>query len=123
MAKRFHDTGIWDQDWFSELPPEYMMLWFYMLDKCCFAGIWKPNKKYVEFISGKAIDLEKALQLFNSNKERVLVLENGRWFLADFIVFQYGPRLNGNNRVHAAIAKALADNGVELDSIRGLIEV
>lgn len=123
MAKRFHDTGIWSQDWFIEMPPEYMMLWWYILDNCCYAGIWKPNKKYVEYIFGKPICLNKALDLFNANKERVLVLKSGRWFLMDFVTFQYGKRLNGNNRVHAAIAKTLADNNIELTSIRGLVEV
>jgi len=123
MAKRFHDTGIWSQDWFVEMPAEYMMLWWYILDNCCYSGIWKPNKKYIEFISGKTIDLKKALELFNVHKERVKVLKTGRWFLMDFIVFQYGTHLNANNRVHASIAKTLADNEIELTSIRGLLEV
>ena len=121
MAKRYHDTGIWRQDWLIEMPSEYIMLWFYIKDNCCHAGIWKPNKKFIEYITGKPIELTKALELFNNGKERIRVLENGRWFLEDFIVFQYGCHLNGNNNVHASIAKILADNEIKLNSIKGLV--
>ena len=120
MAKRFHDTGIWSQDWYADMPLEYMMLWNYIKDNCCHAGIWKPNKKFIEYIIGKPIDLKKALELFNNGKSRVRVLKNGRWFIEDFIVFQYGPHLNGNNHMHVSIAKILADNEIKLTSIRGL---
>lgn len=123
MAKRFHDTEIWKQDWFLELPYEYMLLWFYIKDTCDHAGIWKPNKRFIEFISGKTIDLKKAIELFNGNKGRLEILPNGRWLIPDFISFQYGHKLNPENRVHASILEVLKTNGVNLTSIRGLIEV
>lgn len=123
MAKRFHDTEIWNQDWFLELPPTYMLVWNYLLDKCCHAGIWKPNKKFMEYSIGATIDLKKALDLFNNGKKRIRVLDNGRWFIEDFIVYQYGPHLNGNNRLHVSIANILADNKIKLTSIRGLTQV
>ena len=59
MAKRFHDTEIWQQDWFLDVSYEFMMLWFYILDTCNYAGIWKPNKKLIEFITTKKVDLER----------------------------------------------------------------
>jgi hypothetical protein len=122
MSKRFHDTEIWKQDWFLELPYEYKFLWFYIKDTCDHAGIWKPNTKFVEFVSGKPIDLKKAQSLFNGEKGRIEVLTNGRWLIPDFIVFQYGHNLNPKNRVHQSVLGILATNEVKLTSIRGLLD-
>jgi hypothetical protein len=49
-------------------------------------------------------------------------LSNGRWFIEDFIPFQYGHRLNEKNRVHASILEILKKNEIALDSIKGLFE-
>lgn len=122
MSKRFHDTEIWKQDWFLELSYEYMLLWLYIKDTCDHAGIWKPNKRFIEFISGKPIDLKKAVELFNATKNRIEILSNGRWLIPDFIAFQYGNHLNVENRVHASIVEVLENNGVPLTSLRGLVE-
>lgn len=123
MAKRFHDTEIWSQDWFLEMPFEYQFFWFYVKDTCDHAGIWKPHKKVFEQNVGKTISYSKAIELFNSDKERVRVLKNGRWFLPDFFVFQYGPTFNIDSRVHSSIKTLLTLNCLDLTSIRGLIDL
>jgi len=123
VAKRFHETGIWNQDWFLELPYEYKFLWFYIKDTCDHAGIWKPNIKFIEFISEKKLDMKKSIEIFNSDKERIQILPNKRWFILDFISFQYGPKLNPNNRVHQSVINLLHTNEVNLTSIRGLIDL
>ena len=123
MAKRFTDTEIWKEDWFLEMPYEYMFLWNYLKDTCDHAGIWKPNKKFVEFITGKKINYEIALSSINSDKERILVLPNKKWLILDFFVFQYGSILNEENRVHQSIVNIFDKNNIELKLIRGLKEV
>ena len=125
MAKRYTETTIWDEDWFLNLPIEYAMFWVYVKDKCDFAGIWKPNIRGFEnsFTNNSKIELNKALELFNAEKERICVLPSGRWLLVDFFVFQYGNTMNGNNRVHLSIYNIYKKEGVNLGSIRGLIEV
>lgn len=128
MAKRFHDTDIWDEDWFIALPKDYRDFYLFIKDKCDHAGIYKPNIAKFNKLYDCNINTKKAIELINKdgdlkNKERIIVLNNGRWFLPDFICFQYGNNLNLNNRVHASALKVLETNGVKLDSIRGLIEV
>lgn len=123
MSKRFHDTEIWKQDWFLEMPYEYKLLWFYVKDTCDHAGIWKPNTKFVEFIAQKPIDLKIAYSLFNSDKDRIDILPNSRWLISEFIPFQYGNHLNPNNRVHQSVLELLNVNEVKLTSIRGLIDL
>ena len=123
MAKRFHDTEIWEQDWFLDAPSEYKLLWLWIKDKCDHAGLWKPNKKMFEMMNNVKVDLDKALSFFNKDKERILVTKNGNWFLIDFFVFQYGVSFNNNNRLPATIQKVYYQEDIELTTIRGLKEV
>ncbi len=105
------------------LPKDYKLLFMYIKDTCDHAGIWKPNVGVFNKINDTDVCLKEALQIFNKEKERIHVLKNGRWFLTNFIPFQYGLVLNGNNRVHDSILRVLSFNGVNLRSIRPLIEV
>lgn len=121
--KRFTDTNIWDEDWFITMPTNYKLLWIWIKDRCDHAGIWKPNVENFKIINGE-VDLEKAVEYFNTlDKERIIKLANGKFFLPGFFVFQYGKKLNLNNKVHQSVFKVLNSNGVNLWSIRGLEEV
>jgi hypothetical protein len=123
MVKRFHGTDVWEQDWFLAMEWQYRMFWLALKDHCNHAGVWKPNKKNLEFKIGAPLDLSQAEKLFNVGKKRVRILKNGRWFLEDFITFQYGKYLNPKNRVHFSILNELLANGIDLASIRGQREV
>jgi hypothetical protein len=123
MPKRFHDTDIWDEDWFLNMAADYREFYFYMKDKCDHAGIFKPNILKFNRLFNFNINLEEAIIFFNNGKERVIKLKNGRWFMPDFIPFQYGNHLNTKNRVHASILNILKINEVELTSIRGQKEL
>ena len=114
MAKRFHDTEIWKEDWFLSLPLNYREFWFYILDSCDHAGIWKPNFLVANSLYGFKVDLKKALKLYNLGKERVLILKNGRWFIRQFIPFQYG-NLSFSCSAHIGVLKALEINGIGLN--------
>ena len=123
MSKRFHDTDIWDEDWYLDIPLEYRSFWDYVCCKCDHAGIWRPNiRRFNSDIENK-IDLDTALTFLNTNKERIIELESGHWMIAEFVPFQYGKNLNLNNRVHLSVFNRLNDLGVKLGSIRGLNEV
>ena len=123
MSKRFHDTDIWDEDWYLDMPLEYRSFWGYVCDKCDHAGIWRPNVRRFNADIEKAIDLDTSLTFFNTDKERIIPLESGHWMIVDFVPFQYGKSLNKNNRVHLSVFNRLKDLEVNLGSIRGLNEV
>jgi hypothetical protein len=120
MSKRFTETDIWNEDWFIEMPKEYKLFYFYLKDQCNHAGIWRPNLRIFEAINEVKIDLKKALQFYNEEKERIKILETGHWFLIDFFVFQYGATFNKANRVHQSIESIYNKEDIELTSIRGL---
>ncbi len=123
MSKRFHDTEIWEEDWFIALPRDYRDLWLYMKDTCDHAGIWRPNVTKFNKLFDCAVDIKKAVEFFNKDKVRVIVLKNGKWFLCQFVPFQYGTTLNEKNPMHASILTLLRANEVNLTSIRPQIEV
>ena len=123
MAKRFHDSGLWNEDWYIDLPTNYKLFYQYLIDNCDHAGIWKPNTKHFEFILGSTCPLNGFLNSVNADKERIIMLPNKRYFICGFIPFQYGNILNLNNRVHLSICNALILNKIPLGSIRPQIEV
>ena len=123
MAKRFHDSELWKEDWYIDLSPIFKLFYQYIIDTCDHAGIWKPNIKHFEFIMGSKLVLNEALKMINKDKDRIIKITNGRYFIPRFIPFQYGSVLNLNNRVHLSICNALILNKIPLDSIRPQIEV
>ena len=123
MAKRFRDTSIWDEDWFLELTKEHKLLWTYICDNCDHAGIWKPNFKKFSLLIECTINVKDFLKAINEEKERIIVLKNSRWLLTGFISFQYGDKLNCNNKFHRSIYNLLVLNEVNLTSLRPQVEV
>jgi len=88
MAKRMTDTEKWKKPFFKTLPAEYKCFWLYLLDDCDHCGIWHVDLEVAQLRLGIKLSLEKALGLF---KERVVVFDDKtKWFILDFIPFQYG---------------------------------
>lgn len=122
MAKRFTATELWEEDWFLEMPDGYKLFWFYVLAKCDHGGIFRVNvsKFNMTLIDKKKITSNKAIELFNNGKIRVRVLNENRWLIEDFFVFQYGEIMNLNSKVHESIQTLYNQANIDLTSIRGL---
>lgn len=123
MPKRQHDTAIWNEDWFIELPTEYKVFFFWIKDACDHAGVWKANKAKFEIITKMKVNIKTAIELYNSDKERFIKVNGNKYLYRDFYVFQYGTIMNLNSHVHRSIAEIYCDLEVNLRSIRGLFEV
>jgi len=124
MAKRFTDTAKWNEDWFLDLTNSHKLFWIYICDNCDHAGIFKPNKRMFELIVGDRIDITDFLSIVNGDKIRIIELENGRWYLTGFISFQYGGKLNVNNRVHKSILSVLTKNNITwVDDVKPQLEL
>lgn len=115
MAKRFTDTMKWNEDWFLELSTSNKLFWIYVCDNCDHAGIYKLNKRMFELLIGAKINTDDFLTTINAEKDRIILLDNGKWYITKFIEFQYGSTLNPNNRVHKSILKLLKDNNIKLE--------
>lgn len=109
MAKRFTDNDKWKKKFFRNLSMEYKLLWIYILDDCNHAGIWDVDLDVASLRIGNKIGsieftLDKCLEVF---EDQVVSFKNGdKWFIPDFICFQYGT-LNPNSRVHQSVIQLL----------------
>lgn len=128
MASRFVDTEIWEEDWFIDLGIEYQHFWKYITDTCNHAGIWKPNKSGFEMRTKVKVNLDSFFAKVNGDKERILKLRDGNWFLTGFIKFQWFNKKDGfdlvlSNRLHKSIFDEIKKHNVPHEKIRGLQEV
>lgn len=123
MAKRFTATEIWGEDWFLDMPNEYKLFWYYILSNCDHAGLFRVNLRSFCSLLGVNVTSSKALELFNTGKQRIRVISESSWLIEDFFVFQYGTTLNEANKVHHSVANLYRRQKIELTSIRGLLDL
>lgn len=109
MAKRLSDTDKWKKPFIRGLEGAYKLLWLYILDDCDHAGIWQVDFEVACIRIGEDVKSEKALKEFG---DKIQVLNGGtKWFIKDFIEFQYGE-LKENNRLHVSVLNLLEKNKV-----------
>jgi hypothetical protein len=110
MAKRMSDTEKWKKPFIKGLPPEYKLLWLYILDECNIAGIWEAEFEIAQIRLGVQLSPEKALRLY---KDKVVAVDNGsKWFILGFIAFQYGE-LTPKNKMYNSIVSILFKSKIE----------
>ena len=103
LPKRFTDSNKWKKKWFRCLSNDHKVFWIYVLDQCDHAGIWEVDFEAAEFFCS-GINESEIRQVFNKQYQEI---DNGkRWFLKDFVDFQYGT-LNENNRAHLSVINIL----------------
>ena len=82
----------------------------YLFDNCDCAGVFEANYKIMQFLIGAEITENDLLAI-----KQVVKLANGKFFLTDFISFQYGVNLDELNpkfSVHKGVIKILEKNGI-----------
>jgi len=86
MAKRFTDTGKWDDPFFLDMPANFKLVYLHILDKCDAVGVWKVNKRLAVFCVG---DVDWDLFVSYMGK-RIHIMNGEKWWLTKFCDFQYG---------------------------------
>jgi len=108
MAKRFIDTGLFDDEWFAELNPECKMFWIYYLTKCDHAGLLKYNKKLIEFQTGiKSLDT-----VIEQLGNRLVRVNEQLFFCPKFIMYQYPGFPNCKFKAALSAINLLINNGL-----------
>jgi hypothetical protein len=121
MSKRFTDTDKWKKSFIRGLEARYKLLWLYILDDCDIAGVWQVDFEVASIKIGEEIDEKEALELFDG---RVRSFDHGKkWFIMDYILFQYSE-LSTKNKMHQAVIKILKANNIDfpLESESGKTE-
>jgi hypothetical protein len=114
MAKRFTDSTKWNDDWFSNLKNDEKLAWIYILDTCDHAGIWKKNLRLLNFQIGSNF-VDDDLHIIFAGK---FIEINDKWFIPNFIKFQYGKTfLTSNTAAVKSARELLLDIGfIQLDN-------
>jgi hypothetical protein len=108
MPKRFTDTDKWKKPFIRGLEGAYKLLWFYILDDCDHAGIWQVDFEVACIRIGEEVDRATALLVFG---ERIDAFEETKWWIPDFVSFQYGE-LSDKNRLHVSVMQILSKHKV-----------
>ena len=120
MAKRFTDTTKWNDDWFFNLNNEEKLAWIYILDSCDHAGIWKKNLKLLNFQLGSTF-VEGDLKKVFSGK---FIEIKDKWFIPNFIKFQYGKTfLTSNTPAVKSARELLVDVGFIQQDDKGSLTI
>lgn len=85
MAKRFIDTGLYDDDWFMELSKDAKLLWVYFITKCDHAGMLKMNEKLCKLQTS----VKNIPETIKELGDRLLTVSEQLYFIPKFIEFQY----------------------------------
>lgn len=110
MAKRMTDTDKWKKRFVRELSPQHKLLWFYILDDCNHAGIWDVDLEVASIRVGFDLSHDNLPSSFG---EKIISFDNGdKWFIPEFIDFQYGE-LNPNSNVHKSVIALLEKYNLE----------
>jgi len=123
MAKRLHDTEIWEEDWFIALPDLHKLFWFFIKDRCDKGGVWRVNKLPFEQKQKQSIDINLFLNTVNTDKQRIEVISNNKWLIKGFFAFQYGDKLNPKAPVQRGAVESLLASGVTERQLIGLINL
>lgn len=113
MAKRFTDTEKWKRPVFRTLPPEYKLLYTYLLDTCDHAGIWDEDLELAMFQTGLSGITSRDVQTNLANLvTRFMYRGRVMYLIPAFIEEQYGLRLNPDNKVHQSVLERLQRYGI-----------
>jgi len=85
MAKRFIETGLFDDEWFMDLSKDGKILWIYILTKCNHAGIIQLNPKLCLLQTG----IKDYVTVIKELGNRCITVKEHLYFIPKFIVFQY----------------------------------
>ena len=118
MAKRFTDTNKWNDEWFCELDNQEKLVWLFILDSCDHAGIWKKNLRLLNFQIGSSFVEDDLRSIFAGKFIEV----NDKWFIPNFIKFQYGKTfLTSKTAAVVSARELLLDLGVVQQDSNGTL--
>jgi len=111
MAKRFIDTGMFDDPWFMDLSKDAKITWVYIITKCDHAGIIEINERLFKLQTGINSWSTVRKELDN----RIYNLRDMYFFIPKFIQFQYPDFPKSNVNQQSGAIKRLIEFGLFKD--------
>jgi hypothetical protein len=115
MAKRFIQHEVLRNPWLRVAQPLEKLLWIGLITECDHAGIWIVDWPMMELMIGGKIDPAAAKKFLQG---RFIEIDNGRrWFLPDFIRFQYSGGVAANNNTMKSVRQILDKHYINHDTL------
>ena len=117
MAKRYFDSGKFNNPFYRKLSPELKCTYDYLLSQCDYAGVLDIDIDDVNFkVGSKGLTYEIIKHTFQ-NKFVVLDEREDRLkiFMPRFIWWQYKNELMANNKVHRHVYEILKQEGISAE--------
>lgn len=111
MAKRFIDTGMFDDTWFMDLSKDAKIAWVYLITKCDHAGVIEINDRLFKLQTGINSWVTVRQELGN----RIYNLRDMYFFIPKFIQFQYPGFPKSNVNQQSGAIKRLSEFGLFKD--------
>lgn len=108
MAKRFIDTGLFDDSWFMDLSKDGKIVWLYLITKCDHAGIIEINEKLLKMQTG----VSSWVKVRGELSDRIVNIRGGYYFIPKFIIFQYPKFPQSNVNQQTGAIKRLTEFGL-----------
>lgn len=117
MAKRYFDSGKFDDPFYRKLSPELKCTYDYLQSKCNYAGILDIDVDDVNFKVGtREITYQLIKQTF---KDKFIILDEQedklKIFMPRFIWWQYKNELMASNKVHRHVYELLKLEGINAE--------
>lgn len=109
MAKRFTDTAKWKKEFIKGLSAKHKLLWFYILDDCDHAGIWEVDFEVASIRIGEPLSYNEAFIALGC---QIVPIGKTRWWIKDFISFQYG-NLTPKNKMYEPVMSLLKKYNID----------
>lgn len=109
--KIFTDTGKWDDIWFRSLSPKHKLIYLYICDRCDHAGIWEYDPELLCLHTKISfIDEDEWIQALHP---KIVKLPNGKWWIKNYIQFQYPKGIDRRYNHFAPVFKSLEKNQID----------
>lgn len=117
MAKRYFDSGKFDDPFYRKLSPELKCTYDYLQSKCNYAGVLDIDIDDVNFKVGcQNITYELIKETF---KDKFIILDECKdklkIFMPRFIWWQYKNELMASNKVHRHVYELLKLEGINAE--------
>lgn len=119
MAKRFIDTNLFSDEWFSALSVDTKLFFIYFITTCDHAGILRLNRKLCEFQTG----IKSSESSMKELGESLITLKEGLMFMPKFLKFQYPGFPRSKVMQQQGALRILATLGVTIEQIQSHLRV
>lgn len=121
MPKRFTATEKWDDPWFIDLNVEHKAMWQYLCDKCDNSGVIDISIRMATMLLNGDNNIQLILDDFCKDK-RLTKLSNGKYWINNFISFQFGT-LSETSNLHKNVIQCLKNNNLYDEYFKGSLRV